>query len=248
MFDQATLNIDNLHEKLRDASASHELFAWDPELSLQSNIPFKGMKIELQFASSFGSRYGSDPSVHISPTDATAHTLIHKPVDQFSLKLLYWLLISLRLAEADDSRLGTRQQAPYLAITNLQRIIAHLILDIDNLLLDMSNGCLIPVDFGHSFGSATEILPVPELVPFRLTRQLEAFLNPLSTKGLLEHPMVGVMKAFQDNKDVLLNAMDVFVKEPLLDWRKFTVKQAKERSKQFLWGCSPNSFSASCKS
>ncbi|KAF9994661.1 hypothetical protein BGZ65_009707, partial [Modicella reniformis] len=90
----------------------------------------------------------------------------------------------------------------------------------------MSNGCLIPIDFGHSFGSATEILPVPELVPFRLTRQLEAFLNPLGTKGLLEYPMVGVMKALQVNKDVLLNAKDVFVKEPLLDWRKFDVKQA----------------------
>ncbi|KAI1315202.1 hypothetical protein EDD11_001140 [Mortierella claussenii] len=103
---------------------------------------------------------------------------------------------------------------------------------LENFLLDMSNGCLIPIDFGHAFGSATEVLPVPELAPFRLTRQLESFLNPLGTKGLLEHPMVCIMKALQNKKDVILNTMDVFVKEPLLDWRKFAINQAREQKKR----------------
>ncbi|KAF9954135.1 hypothetical protein BGZ65_004221, partial [Modicella reniformis] len=43
-------------------------------------------------------------------------------VDQFTVELLYWILFSLRLAEADHTGLGTRQQA-CLAITHLQRII-----------------------------------------------------------------------------------------------------------------------------
>ncbi|KAF9918927.1 hypothetical protein BX616_004199 [Lobosporangium transversale] len=103
---------------------------------------------------------------------------------------------------------------------------------LENFLLDMSSGCLIPIDFGHAFGSATEVLPVPELAPFRLTRQLVAFLNPLGTKGLLEHPMVCIMKALQAKKDVILNTMDVFVKEPLLDWRKYAINQAKEQKKR----------------
>ncbi|KAF9205542.1 hypothetical protein BGZ49_003876 [Haplosporangium sp. Z 27] len=103
---------------------------------------------------------------------------------------------------------------------------------LENFLLDMSNGCLIPIDFGHAFGSATEVLPVPELAPFRLTRQLESFLNPLGIKGLLEHPMVCIMRALQSRKEVILNTMDVFVKEPLLDWRKFAVNQAKEQKKR----------------
>ncbi|KAG0357941.1 hypothetical protein BG005_002930 [Podila minutissima] len=103
---------------------------------------------------------------------------------------------------------------------------------LENFLLDMSTGCLIPIDFGHAFGSATEVLPVPELAPFRLTRQLELFLQPLGNKGLLEHPMVCIMKALQLKKEVILNTMDVFVKEPLLDWRKFAINQAKELKKQ----------------
>lgn len=36
----------------------------------------------------------------------------------------------------------------------------------------------------------------------------------------------GSLLAIQLQKDVLLNTMDIFIKEPLLDWRKQAVKQA----------------------
>ncbi|KAF9360792.1 hypothetical protein BGX26_007743 [Mortierella sp. AD094] len=139
-----------------------------------------------------------------------------------------------RLAASPEAFLMLRSEfAKSLAAINVCSYILgigdrHL----ENFLLDMSNGCLIPIDFGHAFGSATEVLPVPELAPFRLTRQLESFLNPLGTKGLLEHPMVCIMKALQSKKEVILNTMDVFVKEPLLDWRKYAINQAKEQKKR----------------
>ncbi|KAF9401271.1 hypothetical protein BGX21_002182 [Mortierella sp. AD011] len=139
-----------------------------------------------------------------------------------------------RLAASPEAFLMLRSEfAKSLAAINVCSYILgigdrHL----ENFLLDMSNGCLIPIDFGHAFGSATEVLPVPELAPFRLTRQLESFLNPLGTKGLLEHPMVCIMKALQSKKEVILNTMDVFVKEPLLDWRKHAINQAKEQKKR----------------
>ncbi|KAF9116341.1 hypothetical protein BGX27_003334 [Mortierella sp. AM989] len=139
-----------------------------------------------------------------------------------------------RLAASPEAFLMLRSEfAKSLAAINVCSYILgigdrHL----ENFLLDMSNGCLIPIDFGHAFGSATEVLPVPELAPFRLTRQLESFLNPLGTKGLLEHPMVCIMKALQSKKEIILNTMDVFVKEPLLDWRKYAINQAKEQKKR----------------
>ena len=34
---------------------------------------------------------------------------------------------------------------------------------------------MIGIDFGYAFGSATQFLPVPELVPFRLTRCIKGF-------------------------------------------------------------------------
>ncbi|KAF9965129.1 hypothetical protein BGZ70_005357 [Mortierella alpina] len=139
-----------------------------------------------------------------------------------------------RLAASPEAFLMLRSEfAKSLAAINVCSYILgigdrHL----ENFLLDMSNGCLIPIDFGHAFGSATEVLPVPELVPFRLTRQLEGFLKPLGIKGLLEHPMVCIMKALQTKKEVILNTMDIFVKEPLLDWRSHALKQAREQHKR----------------
>jgi DNA-dependent protein kinase catalytic subunit len=52
------------------------------------------------------------------------------------------------------------------------------------------SGRLIGIDFGHAFGTATQFLPIPELMPFRLTRQLTQFLQPLDSEGLLNHNMV----------------------------------------------------------
>ncbi|KAF9909938.1 hypothetical protein EC991_007741 [Linnemannia zychae] len=139
-----------------------------------------------------------------------------------------------RLAASPEAFLMLRSEfAKSLAAVNICSYILgigdrHL----ENFLVNLSTGCLIPIDFGHAFGSATEALPVPELAPFRLTRQLEAFLNPLGSKGLLEHPMVCIMKALQSKRDVILNTMDIFVKEPLLDWRKHAINQAREQKKR----------------
>ncbi|KAJ1565616.1 hypothetical protein HK096_001352, partial [Nowakowskiella sp. JEL0078] len=73
-----------------------------------------------------------------------------------------------------------------------------------------------------------EVLPIPELVPFRLTRQIELFLEPLGIAVLLQVPMMNVLSAMQENKGILLNALDIFAKEPLMEWRTFAIKQAKK--------------------
>ncbi|CAG8541281.1 7953_t:CDS:2, partial [Funneliformis caledonium] len=98
---------------------------------------------------------------------------------------------------------------------------------LDNFLIDSNS--LISIDFGHAFGSATETLEVPELIPFRLTKQIETLMEPLGSKGLLEYPMIKILQIMQANKEILLNAMDIFVKEPLLDWQTRALNQAKQQ-------------------
>lgn len=61
-------------------------------------------------------------------------------------------------------------------------------------------------------------LPVPELIPIRLTRQLIQLMSPIGTNGLFRATMIHTMNALRENSDLLLSTMDVFIKEPLMEW------------------------------
>lgn len=64
-----------------------------------------------------------------------------------------------------------------------------------------------------------QFLPVPELMPFRLTRQFVNLMQPMKQSGLIQSVMVHSLRAYRANPELLLNTMDVFVKEPSLDWK-----------------------------
>ncbi|KAF7660907.1 hypothetical protein LDENG_00272900 [Lucifuga dentata] len=111
--------------------------------------------------------------------------------------------------------------------------VSHWILGIgdrhlSNFMINMETGGMIGIDFGHAFGSATQFLPVPELMPFRLTRQFVNLMQPLKESGLIQSIMVHALRAYRAEPDLLLNTMDVFVKEPSLDWKNFELKQLKK--------------------
>lgn len=63
-----------------------------------------------------------------------------------------------------------------------------------------------------------QFLPIPELMPLRLTRQLRNLMMPLQVHGLMESTMIHTLRALRNNCDLLLNTMDIFVKEPSVDW------------------------------
>lgn len=64
-----------------------------------------------------------------------------------------------------------------------------------------------------------QFLPIPELMPFRLTRQFVNLMLPLKESGTLQSVMVHTLRALRNNHELLLNTMDVFIKEPSLDWQ-----------------------------
>lgn len=56
-------------------------------------------------------------------------------------------------------------------------------------------------------------------MPFRLTRQFVNLMLPLKESGTLKNVMVHTLRALRNNHELLLNTMDVFIKEPSLDWQ-----------------------------
>lgn len=56
-------------------------------------------------------------------------------------------------------------------------------------------------------------------MPFRLTRQFVNLMMPVKEWGLIYSVMVHALRAYRADPDPLINTMDVFVKEPSLDWK-----------------------------
>ncbi|KAJ6662088.1 hypothetical protein lerEdw1_012553 [Lerista edwardsae] len=121
----------------------------------------------------------------------------------------------------------------HFASSHALMCINHWILGIgdrhlSNFMINLETGGTVGIDFGHAFGSATQFLPVPELVPFRLTRQFVNLMLPMKESGLLHSVMVHSLRAYRADPDIIISTMDVFVKEPSLDWKNFELKQLKK--------------------
>lgn len=63
-----------------------------------------------------------------------------------------------------------------------------------------------------------QFLPLPELMPFRLTPQFTNLLLPHKVSGQLRSCMIHTLRALRQSPTILLNTMDVFIKEPSLEW------------------------------
>ncbi|CAF1205061.1 unnamed protein product, partial [Didymodactylos carnosus] len=98
-----------------------------------------------------------------------------------------------------------------------------------NFLIDTTSGQVIGIDFGSAFSASTISLPVPELIPIRLTRQLVNLMNPIGTCGLFRSTIIHTMNALRENSDLLLSTMDVFIKEPLMDWVDLAIKSSRQQ-------------------
>uniref|UniRef100_A0A4W3HU56 DNA-dependent protein kinase catalytic subunit n=1 Tax=Callorhinchus milii TaxID=7868 RepID=A0A4W3HU56_CALMI len=121
----------------------------------------------------------------------------------------------------------------HFASSHALMCISHWILGIgdrhlSNFMVNLETGGMVGIDFGHAFGSATQFLPVPELMPFRLTRQILNLMLPMKESGLIRSIMVHGLRAFRLDPDLLLSTMDIFVKEPSLDWKNLELKQMKK--------------------
>ncbi len=55
----------------------------------------------------------------------------------------------------------------------------------------------------YAFGTGTQVLPIPELMPFRLTRQMAGVLAPHDALAVLAGPMTAAFAALRSGADVL---------------------------------------------
>ena len=86
-----------------------------------------------------------------------------------------------------------------------------------NILVDMSTAEVVHIDLGIAFEQG-RLLPTPERVPFRMTRDIVDGMGPQGVEGPLRRCMEATVGVLRANRDPMLTVIEVFVHDPLYKW------------------------------
>ena len=107
-----------------------------------------------------------------------------------------------------------------------------------NILLDLRSAEAVHIDLGIAFEQGS-FLATPELVPFRLTRDIVDGLGPAGVDGVLRGACEAAMSAMRapDARAALASVVEVLVHDPLYKWgiseeKKNKTKGAQEKEKK----------------
>ena len=95
-----------------------------------------------------------------------------------------------------------------------------------NILLDTNTGEVVHIDLGVAF-EAGRILPVPEVVPFRLTRDLVDGMGISGVEGVFRRCCNFTLEALRRDKDDIMTILDVLRYDPLYSWSVSPVRLQK---------------------
>ncbi|OTA98913.1 hypothetical protein M426DRAFT_16925 [Hypoxylon sp. CI-4A] len=95
-----------------------------------------------------------------------------------------------------------------------------------NILLDSKTGEVVHIDLGVAFEMG-RVLPVPELVPFRLTRDIVDGMGISKTEGVFRRCCEFTLDALREETYSIMTILDVLRYDPLYSWSISPVRMAK---------------------
>ncbi|CAG8553655.1 2074_t:CDS:10, partial [Ambispora leptoticha] len=99
---------------------------------------------------------------------------------------------------------------------------------LDNILIDFNAGEVIHIDYNVCFEKGRK-LRVPEIVPFRLTQNIEKALGITGVEGVFRIACETALKVMRKNKEMLIILLEAFVYDPLVDWHhEVTIDRDKQ--------------------
>jgi ataxia telangiectasia mutated family protein len=97
---------------------------------------------------------------------------------------------------------------------------------LNNILVDRKTGEPIHIDLGVAFDQG-KLLPVPETVPFRLTRDLVDGLGVTGVKGSFEKGSENVYRVLRSNSERIVGILNVLRHDPLYNWAISPVRKQR---------------------
>ncbi|KAH8103969.1 hypothetical protein BXZ70DRAFT_923785 [Cristinia sonorae] len=92
-----------------------------------------------------------------------------------------------------------------------------------NILLDNSTGEVVHIDLGIAFDQG-KMLPIPERVPFRLTRDMVDGLGTSGTQGVFQRCAEETLRVLRAGSGVIVTVLEVFKYDPLHSWTASEIK------------------------
>ncbi len=97
---------------------------------------------------------------------------------------------------------------------------------VQNILIDKHSAEMIHIDLGIAFEQG-KILPTPETVPFRLTRDIIDGFGPSGVEGTFRRCAETTLKVLRANKESILTILEVLIYDPLYNWSLTPAKAYK---------------------
>ncbi|PWN89821.1 hypothetical protein FA10DRAFT_266372 [Acaromyces ingoldii] len=94
---------------------------------------------------------------------------------------------------------------------------------VSNILLDQVSGEVVHIDFGVAFDQG-RLLPIPELVPFRLTRDVVDGMGSTGVEGVFRSSAQETLRVLREARPIIKTVLEVFKYDPLFDWTQNPVK------------------------
>lgn len=95
-----------------------------------------------------------------------------------------------------------------------------------NILLDTKTGEVVHIDLGVAFEMG-RVLPVPELVPFRMTRDIVDGMGITKTEGVFRRCCEFTLDALREETYSIMTILDVLRYDPLYSWSMSPVRMAR---------------------
>lgn len=109
----------------------------------------------------------------------------------------------------------------------------------NNILLDEFTGEPIHIDLGVAFDQGKR-LPIPETVPFRLTRDIVDGFGFTGTKGSFSKLCEHSFRVLRSNKERILAIVDVLRWDPLYSWSISPIRKKKLQDENGFQGIAPH--------
>ncbi|KAF6332533.1 ATM serine/threonine kinase [Rhinolophus ferrumequinum] len=88
---------------------------------------------------------------------------------------------------------------------------------VQNILINEKSAELVHIDLGVAFEQG-KILPTPETVPFRLTRDIVDGMGITGVEGVFRRCCEKTMEVMRNSQETLLTIVEVLLYDPLFDW------------------------------